>query len=55
MTPQWRQRRARRDLRYNWAVVRLDAIDEEEMAELVVEAWRIVVPKRVAAERLGPL
>jgi hypothetical protein len=27
----------------------LDAIDQEEMEELVVEAWRMVVPKRVAA------
>ncbi len=26
-----------------------DAIDEAEMRELVVEAWRMVVPKRVAA------
>ena len=37
------------DLRYNWAVVRLAAIDEEEMRELVVDAWAIVVPKSVAA------
>lgn len=41
------------DLRYNWAVVRLDAIDEEEMRELVLDAWRLCVPKRVAAEFLG--
>ena len=38
------------DLRYNWVVVRLDAIDDEEMRELVLDAWRMVVPKRVAAE-----
>ena len=37
------------DLRFNWAVVRLAAIDEEEMRELVVDAWAIVVPKSVAA------
>jgi hypothetical protein len=30
--------------------VRLDAIDEDEMRQLVLEAWRMVVPKRVAAE-----
>lgn len=36
------------DLRYNWVVVRLDAIDEIEMKEIVVEAWRMVVPKGVA-------
>ena len=37
------------DMRYNWAVVRLDAIDEREMRELVVDAWAMVVPKGVAA------
>jgi hypothetical protein len=41
------------DLRYNWVVVRLDAIDHEEMRELVLDAWRMCVPKRVAAEHLG--
>ncbi|MDQ1494052.1 MAG: hypothetical protein QOG69_535 [Actinomycetota bacterium] len=41
------------DLRYNWVHVRLDAIDVEEMRELVVDAWRMVVPKRVAREHLG--
>ena len=38
------------DLRYNWVEVELAAIDEHEMRELVHEAWRMVVPKRVAAE-----
>ena len=41
------------DLRYNWLVVRLDAIDAEEMRELVLDAWSIVVPARVAAEYLA--
>ena len=41
------------DLRYNWVVVVLDAIDDEEMRELVQDAWRMVVPKRLAAEVLG--
>jgi hypothetical protein len=40
----------RSDLRYHWVVVRLDAIDVTEMRELVLDAWRMVVPKRVAAE-----
>jgi hypothetical protein len=40
------------DLRYNWVQVWLDAIDQAEMRELVVDAWRMVVPKRVA-EYLG--
>ncbi|HEY3263136.1 MAG TPA: MmcQ/YjbR family DNA-binding protein [Pseudonocardiaceae bacterium] len=37
------------DLRYNWVRVRLDALDEREMRELVIEAWAMCVPKRVAA------
>jgi hypothetical protein len=37
------------DLRYNWAVVRLAAIDAAEMRELVIDAWAMVVPKSVAA------
>ncbi len=41
------------DQRYNWVVVRLAAIDDEEMHEIVVDAWRMVVPKRVAVARLG--
>jgi hypothetical protein len=41
------------DLRYNWVHVQLDAIDLDEMRELVVDAWRMVVPKRVAREHLG--
>ncbi|WP_185949625.1 MmcQ/YjbR family DNA-binding protein [Microbispora sp. KK1-11] len=37
------------DERYQWVRVRMAAIDETEMRELVVDAWRMVVPKRVAA------
>ena len=37
------------DMRYQWVVVRLDAIDVTEMTEIVLDAWRMVVPKRVAA------
>jgi hypothetical protein len=36
------------DLRYNWAEVRLAAIDEQEMRDLVLEAWQLVVPLHVA-------
>jgi hypothetical protein len=43
----------RGDLRYNWVVVRLSAIDGDELHELVIDAWRMCVPKRVAAEHLG--
>jgi len=41
------------DERFNWVQVWLAAIEEPEMRELVLDAWRMVVPKRVAAER-GP-
>ena len=41
------------DERFNWVRVRLDALDTTELYELVVEAWRMVVPKRVAREHLG--
>jgi hypothetical protein len=37
------------DMRYNWIHVRLDAIDLEELRELVIDAWRMCVPKKVAA------
>jgi hypothetical protein len=38
------------DLRFNWVCVRLEAIDAEEARELVLDAWRMVVPKKVIAE-----
>jgi hypothetical protein len=41
------------DLRYHWVQVRLSAIDQAEMTELVTEAWRMCVPMRVAAGYLG--
>ena len=43
------------DLRYHWVVARMDALDAEEMRELVQDAWRMVVPKKVAREHLGEL
>ena len=38
------------DMRYHWAHVRLEAIDAEELRELVEDAWAFCVPKRVAEE-----
>lgn len=46
-------RPATSDLRFNWVELNLNAIDDQEMRELVLSAWRMVVPKRVAAARLG--
>lgn len=39
----------RSDERYNWVRVRLAEIDEVELRELLVEAWRMCVPKKVSA------
>ncbi len=41
------------DMRYRWLRVRLAAIDRAEMAELVLDAWRMCVPKSVAAAYLA--
>lgn len=43
------------DLRYHWALARMSELDETEMRELVVDAWRMVVPKKVAAAYLAGL
>ncbi|HET7688756.1 MAG TPA: MmcQ/YjbR family DNA-binding protein [Nocardioidaceae bacterium] len=40
------------DLRYHWVCVRLDRLDEDEMEELVTDAWAMCVPKKVRDERL---
>ena len=37
------------DMRYQWLVVRLEAIDKDELRELVFDAWRMVVPKKLAS------
>ncbi len=39
---------AKSDLRYHWVLARLSALEPREMRELVVDAWRMVVPKSVA-------
>jgi hypothetical protein len=36
------------DLRYNWVLVRLAAIDSDELRGIIHDAWRMVVPRRVA-------
>src|ERR1044072_8419589 len=38
------------DMRYHWVHLRLAAGDEDELRELIVDGWRMVVPKKVAAE-----
>jgi hypothetical protein len=41
---------SRADERYQWVQAWLAALDEEELRELVVDAWRMCVPKKVQAE-----
>jgi hypothetical protein len=41
------------DMRYHWVHARLAALDQAEMEELVLDAWRMCVPKKVAAAHLG--
>ena len=41
------------DMRYRWVCVRLNAIDLDELRELLVDAWRMCVPKKVAATYEG--
>ena len=36
------------DMRFNWVDVRVAAIDATEMRELVLDAWRMVVPRRLS-------
>ena len=37
----------RGDLRYHWVVARMAALGDDEMRELVIDAWRMVVPQKV--------
>ena len=36
------------DLRFNWVRADLAALDPTEARELVVDAWRIVVPQKLS-------
>jgi len=40
------------DERYHWVRARLEALDTDELRELLIDAWRMVVPKTVAARYL---
>jgi len=43
----------RSDLRYHWVHVRLAAIEDDEMTEVVTDAWAMCVPQKVRREHLG--
>src|SRR5215218_3087458 len=36
------------DMRFHWVRAWMSALDEAEMQELVIEAWRMCVPKKVS-------
>jgi hypothetical protein len=40
------------DQRFHWVHARMAALDPDEMRELIIDAWRMVVPKKVAVARL---
>jgi hypothetical protein len=37
------------DLRYNWIHLSMAEVDEDELRELVIEGWRMCVPKFISA------
>jgi hypothetical protein len=41
------------DLRFNWVCCHLEPLDHGYMTELVIDAWRMVVPRFLARQRLG--
>jgi hypothetical protein len=41
------------DQRFHWVHARMAALAAEEMQELIIDAWRMVVPKKVIAAYLA--
>jgi hypothetical protein len=41
------------DLRFHWVCCHTARLDRPYLVELVTEAWRMVVPKFLARQRLG--
>ncbi len=37
------------DMRFQWVQAWMATLDQPEMAELVVDAWRMVVPKKISS------
>jgi hypothetical protein len=44
---------ARSDERFHWVRARMDVLDVDEMRELVLDAWRMVVPQKVVRQHLA--
>lgn len=38
------------DERYHWVQARMAALDQQQLRELVVDAWRLAAPKRLIAQ-----
>ena len=41
------------DQRFHWVHARMPVLDPDEMRELIIDAWRMVVPKKVSAAHVG--
>jgi hypothetical protein len=41
------------DMRYHWVHARLEALDQDELRDLVEDAWAFCVPKQVAEAYAG--
>jgi hypothetical protein len=41
------------DQRFHWVHAQMTVLGPDEMRELIIDAWRMVVPKKVAAAHLG--
>lgn len=37
------------DLRFHWVCAWVEALDETELREIVIDAWTMVVPKKISA------
>jgi hypothetical protein len=42
----------RSDERYNWVRARLPVLGQDELRELIIDAWCMVMPKTIAASYL---
>ena len=43
------------DMRFQWVQAWMATLDQPEMAELVLDAWRMVVPKKISAAYVAGL
>jgi hypothetical protein len=41
------------DLRYQWICAQMAVLGADEMRELIIDAWCMCVPKKIAAAHLG--